>query len=239
MQSGSRSRRPAKRRGARRSTSRSSPARISGVAALRGRNCRGWDRARGVADGRPEPARGGAGPCPAAGRGDLGDRRAGFRAGAARSSRPYREGHGRAAMRHPEARRDCGRLCVGRTARCASEDHRTDREFARPNHALDPRGDHDRRRDGARRRSRADRPPDRPRAEALARGARHAFAPAAGSRLARSAGDSPTWRSADPKRPRTRLRVSRIAALSSKAWALMPRDTSISMRRCGRSRREA
>ena len=89
-----------------------------------------------------------------------GNRRLGRRwrgSGATRPSGPYLARDSGAAVRDAQACGDRGRVRLRRRQRCAPAHHRTDRRPSRPNHALDPRGDHGRGRDGLGRRSGLDR----------------------------------------------------------------------------------
>ena len=113
--------------------------------------------------------------------------------GATRPSRPYPARDSGAAVRDAQARRDGGRVRFRRLERRAPAHHRADRRPSRPDHALDPRGDHGRDRDGARRRSGLDRAAARPRSQAVARRPRH---PSAAARTLAPRGDG--GRDSDP-----------------------------------------
>ncbi len=207
-------------------------------AALRRLDRRIGRRAGSFRDRRSESARSGRGACAAARGRSFRDGRDEGRGGAARPSRPHPAGDGRAAGGHAEARRNRGRLRIRRDARSAPQDHRADRQPARPGHALDARGDHDRRRDRDRRRSGADCAPAWPWPEAAARHPRYALAVAAeiaprGERARRS----DARRSPVRSRRSPRSSALPISASPSSMSTSTLRATSTSGKRCGFSPR--
>ena len=157
---------------------------------------RGRRGPRRLGNGGPQSACRRAGARAPQSRGDRGLRRRRGGSGAARPSGPYPASDGGPAVRDAQARGDGGRLRLRRFARCAPAHHRTDRRPARPGHALDPRGDHGRDRDGAHRRSGADRAAAWARSQAAARRPRHPSAPARtlASRRDRGGGSDPGHR---------------------------------------------